>query len=124
MSRKKSLNVKVEPAVLKWAVKSSGWKEDEVVKKLKINQSTFSAWLKGELSPTLNQLEDLANALKRPLAAFFLSIPPVEKPLPKDYRMISGREGKFDKKTILAIRRGRRLQKVSKEFSRFLFIME
>lgn len=117
MSRKKSINVKIEPPVLNWVLESSGWKDDEIIKKLKINPNTLSRWLKGELNPTLNQLEDLANALKRPLAAFFLSIPPIEKPLPKDYRMIPSREGKFDKKTILAIRRGRRLQKVSKELS-------
>ena len=50
-----------------------------------------------------------------PLAAFLLPTPPAEKPLPKDYRMLPEKEGKFDKKTVFAIRRTRRLQKISKE---------
>ena len=117
MPRKTTIKVNVEPSIIKWAIGSSGWTDDDLIKKLKISQNTYSGWLQGEQSPTLRQLEDLASAIKRPLAAFFLSIPPVEKPLPKDYRMIPDREGKFDKKTILAIRRARRLQKISKELS-------
>ncbi len=37
--------------------------------------------------------------------------------MPKDYRMISGKEGAFSNKTMLAIRRARRLQRISKELS-------
>ncbi len=117
MARKRSINVRVEPSVLNWAIESSGWAADDVMKRLAISSGTFSGWLKGESSPTLNQLENLASTLKRPLAAFLLSSPPAEKPMPKDYRMISGKEGKFDKKSMLAIRRARRLQKIGKELS-------
>jgi len=117
MSRKKSISVKVEPVVLKWIVGASGWTADEIVKKLKISLNTFERWLAGELNPTLNQLDALASTLKRPLAAFFLAVPPKELPLPKDYRMLPDRLGTFDKKTVLAIRRARRLQKLSKELS-------
>ena len=113
----KSISVQVEPEVLKWAISSSGWNNEDIVKKIKISQATISSWINGEINPTLKQLENLANALKRPLAAFFLSEPPKEKPLPKDYRMLPNKEGEFDKKTILAIRRERRLQRVSKELS-------
>lgn len=114
---KKSLAVEVNPSILKWAIGSSGWDEQEIAKKLKLSSNIFGGWLKGEANPTLKQLEDLAKTVKRPLTVFFLSEPPKEKPLPKDYRMLPEKEGKFDKKTILAIRRARRLQKVSKELS-------
>lgn len=114
---KKSITVEVNPNILKWAIGSSGWNEQEISKKLKLSPNIFDSWLKGETNPTLKQLEDLAKTVKRPLAVFFLSEPPKEKPLPKDYRMLPEKEGKFDKKTILAIRRARRLQKVSKELS-------
>ncbi len=117
MSVKKSLNVEVEPSVLSWAIKSSGWSEEGILKRLHVNKHIFNSWLKCEKKPTLKQLEDLSSAIKRPLAVFFLSEPPKEKPLPKDYRMLPEKEGEFDKKTILAIRRARRLQRISKELS-------
>ena len=114
---KKSITVEVKPEILKWVVDSAGWKEEDISKKLKVSQNIFSSWLKGELNPTLKQLEGLAEIVKRPLAVFSLPQAPKEKPLPKDYRMLPEKVGKFDKKTILVIRRARRLQKISKELS-------
>ncbi len=114
---RKTLSIEVKPEILKWVIDSAGWKEGGISKKLKVSQNVFDRWLKGELNLTLKQLEDLAKVVKRPLAVFFLPQAPKEKPLPKDYRMLPEKAGKFDKKTILAIRRARRLQKISKELS-------
>ena len=117
MTKKELLLVEVKPDVLKWAINSSGWKPEEVSKKLQINPNVLNSWLSGEAKPNIKQLDEFAFIVKRPLAAFFLKEPPQEKPAPKDYRMLPGKEGKFDKKTILAIRRARKLQKISKELS-------
>jgi len=114
---RKTLSIEVKPEILKWVMDSAGWKEEDISKKLKVSQIVFGSWLKGESNPTLKQLEDLAKIVKRPLAVFFLPEAPKEKPLPKDYRMLPEKAGKFDKKTILSIRRARRLQKISKELS-------
>jgi Zn-dependent peptidase ImmA (M78 family) len=122
MPRNVSLDIEVEPKVLQWAVGTSGWTQLEIVKKLKITPSTFQHWLTGETHPSLRQLEALSKTIKRPLAAFFLSQPPDEPPLPKDYRQLPEKEGKFDKKTILAIRRARRLRNISKELAENLNI--
>ena len=122
MPRNLSLDVEVEPRVLQWVIGTSGWTQAEITKKLKISPSTFQNWLTGEIHPSLKQLEELSKTVKRPLAAFFLSQPPEEPPLPKDYRQLPDKEGKFDKKTILAIRRARRLQNISKELSENLNI--
>jgi Zn-dependent peptidase ImmA (M78 family) len=122
MPRNLSLDVEVEPRVLQWVIGTSGWTQVEITKKLKISPSTFQNWLTGEIHPSLKQLEELSKTVKRPLAAFFLSQPPEEPPLPKDYRQLPDKEGKFDKKTILAIRRARRLQNISKELSENLNI--
>lgn len=54
----------------------------------------LSEWLKGDLQPTLRQLEDFANATSTPLGYFFLEQPPIEElPIPH-YRTIEagGRE--------------------------------
>jgi len=122
MPRKLSLDVEVEPKVLQWAIGTSGWTQAEIVKKLKVSPSTFQNWFTGGSHPSLQQLEELSKTVKRPLAAFFLSEPPKEPPLPKDYRQLPEKEGKFDKKTILAIRRARRLQNISKELAENLNI--
>jgi len=117
MALKKSISIDVEPKVLIWACETSGWSKEELSKRVKINIEIFDKWLSGEIKPTLRQIEDLARIIKRPLAAFFLSEPPPESSLPKDYRMLPDKVDKFDKKTLLAIRRARRLQDISKELS-------
>jgi Zn-dependent peptidase ImmA (M78 family)/transcriptional regulator with XRE-family HTH domain len=117
MSRKPGLVVDVEPAVLQWAVETSGRTPNEIAKKLKVTPSTFQEWCSGSVHPTVKQLEDLSRTVKRPLAAFFLSQPPTEAPLPKDYRQLPGKEGKFDPKTVLAIRRARRLRTISRDLA-------
>jgi len=117
MRAKEPIYAPVEPPVLKWAVESSGWTAEDVSRRLKISPKTVEAWFGGSISPTVPQLENLATALKRPLAAFFLSKPPAEKPNPPDYRMLPGKEGIFDKKTLLAIRRARRLQRTGRELT-------
>lgn len=115
MRSDKTFEIKVEPAVMNWAVKSSGWSIGNLAKRIKISEGTLHNWLNGAINPNLRQLETLSSVIKRPLAAFLLPTPPIEKPLPKDYRMLPEKEGNFDKKTIFAIRRARRLQNISKE---------
>jgi Zn-dependent peptidase ImmA (M78 family) len=115
--RKPPLEVEVQPSVIKWFIQESGWNLQELSKKIKVKQSLIEAWFRGDKRPTLRQLEELSKKLKRPLAAFLLPSPPEAPPKPKDYRMLPGREGEFDKQTLLAIRRARRLQRVSRELS-------
>ncbi|MCI2413052.1 MAG: XRE family transcriptional regulator, partial [Cuniculiplasma sp.] len=107
----------VNPEVLKWLRESSGWKIDEVSKRLGSTSEAILDFETGEKSPTLTQLRRLSELYKRPLASFFLSKPKEEKPLPKDYRFLPNRANVFDKKTILAIRRSRSLQSIGKELS-------
>jgi|SRR3989338_2825887 len=117
MAGKKSINIDVETSVIKWAFESSGWTKEDFSKRLKITTELLDKWLSGEVKPTLKQLEDFSIVIKRPLAIFFLSEPPQEPNPPKDFRMLPDRVDKFDKKTLLAIRRARRLQDISKELS-------
>lgn len=115
MPRTKPIKIQVKPEVIKWAIKTSGWEESELISKLKISKSTYKNWLKGDI--TIKQLENLANKIKRPLAVFFLPEAPKEKPKPKDYRMLPDEKDKFNKKTILAIRKARYLQGIIQELS-------
>ena len=114
---KKSITVEVTPEVLKWLRESSGWTFEDVSKRLKTNVEAVKEFELGTKRPTLRQLKELSLAFNRPLAAFLLSKPKEEKPLPKDYRMLPNRKDIFDKKTMLAIRKARSLQSISKELS-------
>ena len=115
MARK--ISVEVIPEVLTWLRESSGSSIGEVSKRLRTTSDTILEFETGKKSPTLVQLKELSKLYKRPLASFFLSKPKEEKPLPNDYRFLPGRTDIFDKKTILAIRKSRSLQGISRELS-------
>lgn len=110
--------VDIEPSVLKWLIDSSGWTEDEIAKRLKTTSQNIDKILKKEKKPTYRQLEELAIIFKRPVASFLLSAPVQEKPKPKDYRMLPNKINVFNKKTIVVMRKARKLQELSKELSK------
>ena len=113
----KSLSVDVVPEVLKWLRTSAGWEIEDLSKKLGTSPEAVKNLESGKRNPTLGQLHVLSEVYKRPLASFFLSKPKQEKPMPKDYRLLPNRIGIFDRKTIIAIRRSRSLQNISKDLS-------
>jgi Zn-dependent peptidase ImmA (M78 family) len=52
--------------------------------------AAVSKWEAGELEPTVRQLREACRVYKRPLAAFFLTIPPTTFRVPHDYRRLPG----------------------------------
>jgi Zn-dependent peptidase ImmA (M78 family)/transcriptional regulator with XRE-family HTH domain len=106
----RSATLKVDAALLKWARESAGLSPEAAAKKLGVKPEILSKWERTTAEPTVRQLEKLANAVKRPLSAFFLPAPPTEERLP-DFRL-PPREGGLVLTTpsLLAIRRARRLQ--------------
>lgn len=115
---RRSFEVPVEPGVLIWARKTIGLSPADVAKRLNVLEDLVNRWESGEARPTLKTLEKLADYYKRPLAAFFLPTAPVELPLPSDYRRFpSGTRPPLSRKTLLAIRRARRLQSVAGELA-------
>lgn len=117
---RESLQVNLNPAVLRWARESAGWTVQETAKKIGVAPDTIRQWESGERLLPLNVLEKLATYFKRPLAAFFLPKPPQEPQPPTDFRMLPGGPGSFSKKTRLALRRARRLQTISRELMKDL----
>jgi Zn-dependent peptidase ImmA (M78 family)/DNA-binding XRE family transcriptional regulator len=112
------LEVPVAPGVLKWARETMGKTLDDVAKRLDLGRATVEAWEAGQKHPTLNQLRELSVFLKRPFAAFFLPTAPQEAPLPADFRTLPADSKKpFSEKTLLALRRARRLQDLSRELA-------
>jgi Zn-dependent peptidase ImmA (M78 family) len=79
--------VDVKPALLRWAVDRTG----HSVEKLTPRFPHLDAWIQGESSPTLPQLEAFAKATYTPVGYLFLPEPPVERvPIP-DFRTMAGK---------------------------------
>ncbi|GBE20108.1 hypothetical protein BMS3Abin17_00842 [archaeon BMS3Abin17] len=114
--KKNVLKLNANSEIIEWAIKTSGWEINEILKKLDISKNTYDKWIKRLDNPTFKQLELISWKTKRPLALFFLDKIPSEKPIPKDFRLNPEKEGQFNKKTIFAIRKSRKLQSILKEF--------
>jgi Zn-dependent peptidase ImmA (M78 family) len=81
------IRVAVEPEMLRWARERAGLD----VADLRTRLPKLATWERGEVAPTLKQLEDFAKAVYVPVGYLFLAEPPVETiPIP-DYRL--GRRG-------------------------------
>ncbi|OGU10880.1 MAG: hypothetical protein A2X61_08005 [Ignavibacteria bacterium GWB2_35_12] len=108
MDRK--VNIKTNPAVLKWARESLNISKSHAVESLDISTKQLEQIESGELPPTIDELKSMSKAYKRTIATLLLNAPPIEKPLPRDYRTIdSSRIGLFDEKTFIAVRKARAL---------------
>ncbi|MBJ6639882.1 ImmA/IrrE family metallo-endopeptidase [Streptomyces sp. DHE7-1] len=82
-----SVRVRVEPALLRWAVERAGWSDETIARRA----PRFDAWLDGSARPTLKQLENFAHATHAPIGLLFLSSPPDEPvPIP-DMRTMGNR---------------------------------
>jgi Zn-dependent peptidase ImmA (M78 family) len=94
-----------KPGILTWAREELHIDVPTAAAHFKKTEAIINAWESGDESPTYNQLKDLANYYKRPIAIFFLPSVPPKSPKPLDHRTLSGvTEGEFSKETLLAYR--------------------
>jgi len=87
----KRVQALIAPELLVWARHRAGFTVEQVAKKLSIRPERLSEWESGAKYPTINQLRQLAQIYKRPLAVFYLSAPPLDFDPLRDYRSIWGR---------------------------------
>ena len=81
------IRVEVKPELIRWARERAGLDLGVLTERF----PQFEAWERGEIRPTLKQIERFAKATYTPLGFLFLQEPPVERvPIP-DFRTI-GRE--------------------------------
>lgn len=84
------LPVPINPTVLEWARKESGYAVDRVAGRLQVKPERVEAWERGERPPTMRQVQELARFFHRPLNVFFLPSPPQLPPLAAEYRRLPG----------------------------------
>ncbi|HKI70172.1 MAG TPA: helix-turn-helix transcriptional regulator, partial [Verrucomicrobiae bacterium] len=80
--------IAVNASLLAWAREESGYEVDQVAKRLQVKEERVAAWEKGELRPTMRQVEKLAHFFHRPLSIFFLPRRPQLPPLAAEYRRL------------------------------------
>lgn len=95
----------VSSKVIEYLVKSSGYTEDEIARKMVLDPILIRNFVEGKGNFTITQIRKLAEILKRPLVSFFIDekdIPP-EVPMPTDYRI--NRDERLSPNILLAKRR-------------------
>jgi len=79
----------VRPEVMRWARQSIGLTVSDVALRLKRPVEDIEAWEAGDAFPSYPQLEKLAYQIyKRPLAVFFLPVPPEEVSPAREFRTL------------------------------------
>jgi len=108
--------IDVDVSLVRWARESAGLSVQAAAKKVGVKPAKFELWETAGVPerPTATQLERLADAVKRPVATFFLPEPPAEPPLPADFRKppTAKAPAPLSYAARLAIRRARRPQAV------------
>jgi len=112
MMSSRGTKVRLNPNLLKWARKSSGFSLKDLAhhfrSDFKNSEDVIRSWESGDASPTFRQLEKYAKKVGRPLTVFFLPEPPFEPKLPKDFRRrVKAEIGKFQPPTLKAFREAR-----------------
>src|SRR5579862_7232876 len=85
-----TLTALVNPPLLVWARKESGYAVEPVANRLNVKPERLLAWEQGESKPTVRQAQALAKFYHRPFGTFFLPQPPSLPPLAAEYRRLPG----------------------------------
>ncbi|MHA0041788.1 helix-turn-helix domain-containing protein [Deinococcus sp. PEB2-63] len=104
----RSVEPKLNPAILVWARETAGLSVDEAAKKLGVKAEKLEQCERGDKFLTFNQLKTAANVYKRSLAAFLLPEPPEVPRMLPDFRSLENREvGKYSSSLMIDIRRAK-----------------
>jgi Zn-dependent peptidase ImmA (M78 family) len=104
--------VPATPSVIAWTIRESGYSLSALATLLGRSHAELEGWIKGE-PLELADLEDLAKAVERPLAAFFLPEPPESTGPAVKFRSLSSANGRaLNPEERRRIREAARLQEV------------
>lgn len=78
----------INPELLVWAREKIGYSIDEAARKLRVSKERLSTWESGAARPTVNQARKAAGIYRRPLAVLYLSEPPRDFDVMKDFRRL------------------------------------
>jgi hypothetical protein len=83
----------VNPSVLTWAMAEAGLNITTLAERAKLSPDRVSSFVTGDDQPKTGEFRQLAKALQRSLAFFFMPHPPQHSPMVASFRQPSGNEG-------------------------------
>lgn len=111
-------SIPINPTILQWARLEAGLSLHEAASRAKISpprkkkdepaltaEDRLAAWEEGKDTPSLNQLENIASAYRRPLLTFFLAQPPQKVAILADFRTVANKPSLIDSPEFSALRR-------------------
>ena len=101
MKRQKAL---VTPSVIKWAREKAFYSIDIAAKKIGVDANELKKWENGEKQPSLAKARKMSEVYRRPLASFYLSEPPQDFSLLKDFRTVAGKSPQYSTSLIFLMR--------------------
>jgi Zn-dependent peptidase ImmA (M78 family) len=97
----------ITPAVVRWARERAGYSIDDASLVFK----RIDAWEKGNALPTYNQVEQMAEKFKTPIAVFFFPNPPAVPRIEQSFRTLTAEDFSAIPRTVrLLLRRGQAMQ--------------
>jgi Zn-dependent peptidase ImmA (M78 family) len=97
---------------LRWARETAGLSTQDTAAKVGVRSGRVEEWEAGTTYPSIAQLKALADVTKRPLAAFFLAVPPAMPRSPHDFRS-ERRDRHLSPALRLEMRKARRRREVA-----------
>ncbi|MCY4513120.1 MAG: XRE family transcriptional regulator [Bdellovibrionales bacterium] len=94
----------ITPTVIKWAREKSHYPLEIAAKKIGVSSEKLNEWESGKTLPTMTQARKMSQVYRRPLAAFYLSHPPKDFPLLKDFRTIEGKSPQYSPPLVFLMR--------------------
>lgn len=112
----RSLQISVEPSILKYARYLSGYGIDDAAKKIKIDPEKLRK-LEEEKGPLpLGKIRKMTEVYKMPLVYFLLQQAPKDTVVPKDFRIVYASDtDSFSHEVMMAVRKARYVQSVVQE---------
>lgn len=112
----RSISVEVEPLILKYARHYSGYDIATASRKLKITEDSLKKFEEEKSKVSIAAIKKMAEVYRIPVAFFFLTNPPADLVVPKDFRIIyASDEDKLSPEVMLAIRKARYVQSIIQE---------
>ena len=94
----------VTHSVIKWAREKAFYSIDTAAKKIGVSANELKKWEKGIKHPSLTKARKMSEVYRRPLASFYLSEPPKDFPLLKDFRTVAGRVPQYSTALVFLMR--------------------
>jgi Zn-dependent peptidase ImmA (M78 family)/transcriptional regulator with XRE-family HTH domain len=109
----RSIQIQVEPSILKYGRYLSGYTIKDASKKLKIPEDKIRKLEEERGSLTLVQVKKMAEVYKVPMVYFLLQKAPQDAVVPKDFRIVfSSETDSFSHEVMTAVRKGRYAQSI------------